>query len=434
MGVGVRLSPNNMLIKAPCNPFEVSMVASIADPESLGKGSGILPRGMRENVPGRKEKGSKKKNMKCLLFVVLVAVCLLFQTGCSGGSSPSAAESTAGSTTTVSTTVSTTVPPTLWQRTPGSSGMIASLAIDPANTQTVYAGSASRYTPGGIIKTTNGAASWTEIANGITCKGVNALAIDPHNSQTLYAGGSTVSTPPRGDVIFKTINGGASWTAISTDLPYGIIGSLAVDPANSQVVYAGITTAAGCGGGPCPGDIGSLFKSINGGASWATVKIGSAVTSFAIDPRMSEIAYAGTDAGGVFKTTDGGVSWTAINDGLTTGSRVTSLAIDLSNSQVIYAASYVGVFKTLDGGTSWTAIPDFPTGKSVNYITIDPSSTQIVYAGTNDGVFKTLDGGLSWTAISAGLTNHYVHSLAIDPLNTKVVYAGTNDGVFKLLE
>jgi photosystem II stability/assembly factor-like uncharacterized protein len=115
-----------------------------------------------------------------------------------------------------------------------------------------------------------------------------ALAIDPTNPQVLYAGTD-------GDGVFKTTDGGASWSAASSGLTYFYILSLAIDPTNPQVLYAGTD---GCG----------VFKTTDGGSSWSEASSGLAnsnVLSLAIDPSNPQLLYAGTD-GGVFKTTNGG--------------------------------------------------------------------------------------------------------------------------------
>jgi photosystem II stability/assembly factor-like uncharacterized protein len=306
---------------------------------------------------------------------------------------------------------------------------VYSLAIDPENGQAVYAGTYH----GGVFKTTNSGASWTAINTGITNSYVLSLAIDPVNSRIVYAG-------TEGCGVFKTTNGGASWTAINTGITSSYVRSLAIDPANSQTVYAGTYWVYGIGGG--------FFKTTNGGASWTAIDTGLTnkfIHSLAIDPANSQTVYVGTDGGGVFKTTDGGTSWTAINTGLT-NKFIHSLAIDPANSQVIYAGTNSGgIFKTIDGGASWTAIKT-GTDSYIGCLAIDPANSQVVYAGAayppeatngSGGVFKTTDGGASWTAINAGftntgLTNNNVKSIAIDPSDSRIVYAGTwSGGVFK---
>ena len=116
--------------------------------------------------------------------------------------------------------------------------------------------------------------------------------------------------------------------------------AVAVDPANPATVYAG--TASG-----------GVFKSTNGGASWSAANSGLAstgVAALAIDPSSTATLYAaGGDEGGVFKSTDGGARWAAINSGLSATS-TRALAIDPSTPTTLYVGTDVGVFKSTDGG------------------------------------------------------------------------------------
>ncbi len=89
--------------------------------------------------------------------------------------------------------------------------------------------------------------------------------------------------------------------------------------------------------------------------------------------------------------------WAAANVGMEGGGNVYSysLAIDPTNSQVVYAGTSSGIFKSTNGGSSWTAVNTGLTNTSVRCLVIDPTNSQVVYAGTGDGgIFKTVTGGV----------------------------------------
>src|SRR5438105_5467047 len=136
-----------------------------------------------------------------------------------------------------------------------------------------------------------------------------------------------------------TAEGGInSWTRIGPE--GGAIAALAIDPMTPGVLYA----AAG----------GGVFKSTNGGASWSAVNTGlpnsSYVSVLAIDPQTPATLYAGTYRG-IFKSTDGGGSWSAVNTGLPNFSLVQALAIDPQTPATLYAGTMGdGVFKSTNGG------------------------------------------------------------------------------------
>jgi len=123
-------------------------------------------------------------------------------------------------------------------------------------------------------------------------------------------------------VISSNSLGDNQWISIGPD--GGMIHCVAIDPSNTSIVYAGTGTSGGGNGG--------VFKSTNGGASWSASSLTvTYVYALAIDPKNTSIVYAATD-GGVFKSTDGGGSWIAINSGLT-GTYARALAIDPKKHQ-----------------------------------------------------------------------------------------------------
>lgn len=307
---------------------------------------------------------------------------------------------------------------------------ITAIVVDPANPNTIYAGG------NGVVMSIDAGSTWTdEKADFVPL----TLAIEPHNPRTLYAGtwdgeaGSPVS-------VFTSRDAGSTWNAAVSSFSAngsGMIQSVAVDPYNSDLIFAG--TSQG------------LFKSTDGGANWDALDkfAGTYIRSIVFDPLTSGILYVGTYGGGVWKSTDGGVNWEPA--GLFNGA---VLAIDPQNPKILYAAiSYptMGVFKTVDAGHSWSAagtsgLP--PDANLVGALVIDPKNLNTLYlatsgalldscfnpcSGLNDGVFGSKDGGASWFAVNFGLTTPHVYSLAIDPQNTNTLYAGTlGGGVFSI--
>jgi len=116
----------------------------------------------------------------------------------------------------------------VWTRNGPEGGRIRVLAIDPATPTTLYAGTYG----GGVFKSANGGASWSAVNSGLTSLAVLALAIDPATPTTLYAGTS-------GGGVFKSVNGGASWSAVNSGLANLDILALAIDPATPTTLYAG---------------------------------------------------------------------------------------------------------------------------------------------------------------------------------------------------
>ena len=106
-------------------------------------------------------------------------------------------------------------------------GMINALAIDPATPSTLYAGTWG----GGVFKSADGGASWSAVNTGLPATDVYALVIDPATPSTLYAGTN--------GGVFKSTNGGAAWEAVNTGLTNTYVPSLAIDPMIPSTLYAG---------------------------------------------------------------------------------------------------------------------------------------------------------------------------------------------------
>lgn len=226
------------------------------------------------------------------------------------------------------------------------------LVLDPRTPRTIYMAGAywqngEQIGPGhGVYKSTDGGASWSWAGSGLPVsagdqnQSVGSLVIDPRNPGTIYAGAAGQGFLVRSNGVFKTTNGGASWKPAGLGGGFSRVDILAIDPQHTETVYARAVVWPFDNTGCC----GWLFKSTNGGTTWAPANTGlpNYVTALAIDPRNPGTIYAGTRAG-VYRSMDGGANWTAVNDGLTSLS-VTALAIDAQDSNTVYAASAGGLF------------------------------------------------------------------------------------------
>ncbi|HET6893611.1 MAG TPA: SBBP repeat-containing protein [Pyrinomonadaceae bacterium] len=270
-------------------------------------------------------------------------------------------------------------------------------------------------------KSTDSAGNWSSSAGQLTASIVNALAVDPGNSNVVYAGTITG--------VFKSTNGGANWNMTGGGSPSTapqFTNTIAIDPSNTDIIYAGASNG--------------VLKSTNGGGVYVQKNTGITIPSInaiAIDPITPTTLYAGTIFG-IFKSTNGGDNWSAVNNGLSFSlPRVNEVVIDPSNPNIVYIGTNRGMFKTTNGGGLWTSINSGPIGfgPPITALVIDPLNPLILYAAASfvsDIVVKTVDGGANWTASSTGITNTTVNSLAIDPVTTTTVYAATiTQGVFK---
>lgn len=288
-------------------------------------------------------------------------------------------------------------------------GTVREVLVDPLQPATLYA--AGDFPA--IVKSTDAGLSWTVLPGSPDGA---VMAIDSRNPRTLYA--STFPSATEGKAtVAKSVDGGAHWTLPAPGFRFfGRALALAVDPARSRRIYLG-TSGSG------------LFKSENGGASWAQASQGfpagrlSNITALAAVARPAGTAYAGTFSLAVFKTTNGGASWTPASNGLP-GGQVLALAAAPSDAQTLYVSMVQGIFRTTDGGRSWTpaGAPD-PSGSPVVSLAVDPRSPRTVWAGGPDGLLKTVDGGAQWEVVTS-FPYPAVTALAVAGTKPAAVYAG----------
>jgi len=261
---------------------------------------------------------------------------------------------------------------------------------------------------------------------------VSAIACSPVDANRVFVAGADGG-------VWRTEDGGASWRALSDELPTTAIGALVIDPADPEAIFAGTGEANfanhsryGLG----------IYRSLDGGESWehfaeATLG-GRCVSALAIDPLDGDVVYAAlTRAGGfpelaaakghpgaggdlgVFRSTDRGETWTRSTGGLPNLS-ATSLALDPSNPSRLYCGighifgnAQNGVWRSLDGGTSWTQLAGGLPASQVGRVTVAlaPSSPARLYVlitrpadvagggASTLGAWRSSNGGDSWTSI-----------------------------------
>jgi photosystem II stability/assembly factor-like uncharacterized protein len=285
---------------------------------------------------------------------------------------------------------------------PSSVTRVDTLAIAPSDPQTVYLGTGS-----GVFKSTDGGATW-QAANGDLFEGestggrdhrllegyVYSLVIDPRDPETVYAG--TWGWPG----ILKTTNGGASWQRLGP----GAVGALVLDPNDPDTLYVGSVGAAVGGGRAVSG----VSTSTDGGKTWQPLGLeGTNVNALAVDPGDAETLYAGT-AHGLRKSSDHGNTWEA--GGLKEG--VYGLTIDPQQPTTLYAVTAAGIFQSADGARTWRALDAGREGRDVNALALDPRTSSTVYAATEAGVLKSTDAGRSWKISTSGMAATRVEDLA----------------------
>lgn len=336
------------------------------------------------------------------------------------------------------------------------------IAADPTDINTVYVGGINTWksTDGGTNWSSNN--MWTSSSTYNGC-GSPVVHADKHflgfqnGTSTLYEGND--------GGIYKTTDGGTTWTDKSSNMVISQIYRLGVSQTSSGDIIGGLqdngskyrssgtwTDVTGGDGMECainPTSISTQYASyVNGELyrttdSWATnpttITPGSAgsgawVTPYSIDPNTNTTLYAGYSD--VWKSTNQGTGWSQISSW--GGSTLRSLAVAPSNSNYIYTATRTTLYATTDGGSNWTDVTGtLPVGSAyITYISVksdDPSTIWVSFGGYNSyGVYESTDGGSSWSSISTGLPSIPVMCVIQNKQNTtdNELYAGTDVGVY----
>lgn len=311
-------------------------------------------------------------------------------------------------------------------------GRIAAMALSPTDANVMFAGAAD----GGVWKTTDGGAHWRFVSQGIPTTSIGSLVIDPNDEQVIYAGTgeSNYANHSRyGLGLYRSINGGESWELLNAAVFQGrSISKLAINPNDSQTIYAAVTHAGGfperVAAKKHPNAYGQLgmFKSTDGGFNWQhlTGLPNLSVSSFQMHPDNPRNLIAavgrifGSQQNGIYETTDSGMTWQ--KRALPLGSNPDSVlgrgtvAVSKSNPNVWYAvysqavglsrgAIMKGMYRSTNGGETWTqratndAYPGY--GWYFSALHVDEDDPDTVYVG-GVPLYVSHDGGMSWDDIT----------------------------------
>jgi hypothetical protein len=236
---------------------------------------------------------------------------------------------------------------------------------DRTNNNNVFA----EYYSGDLEKSTNGGASWSSCVSGLTgtAPWVTIWKQDPQAATTLYCGYSN---------LFKSTNLAGSWTQLTALPATGTIREFAVAPSNNQVIY--VLKSNG------------IYKTTNGGTSWTTVTgsvpVGSAAPEYICidpnDPNNAWVVLSGYLTGNkVFVTFNGGTSWTNISGNLP-NIPVNCIVYEPGTSDRVYIGMDVGVYYTVGSSSTWTLYNNSLPNAPVTELEISPASPQFIHAAT----------------------------------------------------
>ncbi|MDP3741654.1 MAG: YCF48-related protein [bacterium] len=278
---------------------------------------------------------------------------------------------------------------------------VLNIFIEPANANNLIASTFNA----GVYASENSGENWVSLVPGF---GAYVSIINPTNSQEIFVAGNRNRLP----AILKSSDRGGSFVEVfSQPAAEGSVTSLIMDPKNSAILYASLTS-------------GTLIKSLDGGVTW------NVLTDFedrVVRMRFSNdgrIIYALAKGEGLKKSEDAGRTWTMVileNKANT----YNDLVVDPQSSANLYMATDKGLFASADGGNTWTKLllPATPEVNVISTVAVNPKNNRQIFAVIRSTIYRSDDRGQTWRTEPL-LTNRVIAHIAIDPNEPNKIYIG----------
>ena len=304
-----------------------------------------------------------------------------------------------------------------WKEIPGfeNSERIASLVINPNNTNEVYVGVLgalwSDSEDRGVYKSTDGGKSWNKILYVNESTGAADVIMDPEDPNTLYASmwgfrrsGWGFNSGGPNSALYKSTDGGANWNKIHNGFPAGDLGRIAVQvaPSDNSIVYAVLETEDKSKNG--------LWKSTDAGASWEHLNadFGLTVRPFyfsriTVDPKDPDVVVKGGLSGSISR--DGGKTFRNLGN---MHSDIHDITFHINDSDIMYSGTDGGVYRSWNGGTTFEIVENLPLSQFY-HVSVDDAEPYNVYGGLQDNGSwygpSSSPGGVNardWNSVGAG--------------------------------
>ncbi|HKJ02352.1 MAG TPA: hypothetical protein VJ997_07855 [Longimicrobiales bacterium] len=333
-------------------------------------------------------------------------------------------------------------------------GRIADVEVHPFDDHTWYVAAGS----GGVWKTTNAGTTWTPVFDEQASYSIGDVALDPSNPEVVWVGtGENVSGRHVGwgDGVYRSRDGGGTWTRMGLERSEHI-GKILVDPRDGDVVLVAAEGPLWASGG----DRG-VYRTADGGTTWTRVLAvdeDTGATDLEFDPENPDVVYAATfqrrrhvwaylgggPGSGIHKSSDGGVTWRGVETGLPTGDLgKIGLAVTPADPTLVYATVEAdtegrGFYRSTDKGESWERRNSYISGGTGPHyyqeIEASPIDPDLVYQ-MDVFIQVTRDGGATFDNLGTGREKHSDnHALWIDPGGGNHLLAGTDGGLYETFD
>ena len=330
------------------------------------------------------------------------------------------------------------------------SGRVSDIAVNKNNPFEYYVAVAS----GGVWKTSNWGLEYIPVFDNESSYSIASVTIDPNNSNTVWVGtgeNNNQRSVPYGDGVYKSTDAGKSWKNVGLKTSEHI-GNIVVDPNDSDIVYVSAYGPLWSSGGER-----GVFKTVDGGKNWKRmlyIDEHTGINEVHMDPKDSRVLYAtahqrrrhvytyvgGGPGSSIYKSTDSGTSWKKINKGLPSV-EIGRIGMDISpvDNNVIYAIVEAadrkgGFYKSDDMGESWTKQSGKVTsGNYYQEIFADPIELGTVYL-MDTWMSVTKDGGKTFKNVGEDFKHVDNHAMWINPKNNQHWLVGCDGGIYETFD
>ena len=323
---------------------------------------------------------------------------------------------------------------------------IGAIAVAPSDSKTIWVGTGQVHqrwdiaAGDGVYRSRDGGLTFDHVGLGAT-RHIGRIWVDPRNADTaLVAALGHVFGPNEERGVFRTEDGGKSWTKVLYRDPDTGAVSLAADPAAPDVVYASLwqvrrhpwldyfqpPTGAGSG----------VHRSSDGGRTWTPVGASGLpkgplgrIELMVAPGTGSKRVFAAIDGGaapGLYRSDDGGAAWACVNpDGSLASNYTSGIIPDPRQADTLWAMGR-SLRRSTDGGRTFSIFKGAPGGDDYHFLWIDPGEPRRMITGADQGAVVTLNGGATWSSWYNQPTGQF-YRLAADDRFPYRVYSGQQD-------
>ncbi len=283
---------------------------------------------------------------------------------------------------------------------------VRKIVTAPSDSRNVYLG------------TTNEGLYFSECSGGIwrkifsTESAIRDIAIDYQSRKIIYLAVN--------NKVYKTVDLGENWEIIYTDkLPDQTVNSIATDPYDSRIVYAGISD-------------GRLLKSVDYGSNWLNIHtISHSIKKILITPDDANVIYLATANNGIFHTKDAGVNWQeqdlkALKEQYPNIHKLNDVIFDPNKLNSLVIATKYGILFSNDYAQTWEAyqLVTPPSGVDISTIAVNTVNSDEIYYTVGNVLYVTYDNGLTWTNAILP-TSRIITQLVVDSEDPDTIFFGT---------